>query len=205
MVSSPRRITSTEGRVWPAQRSATRTAGGVRTHRSAFSRLFTIRDWPRAARACKVRALAVMFSPPRSSHSRATWSCRLACLALFCAGESFVVFGAESAVLFTNGVVPTLRIEAPPEAMRTLRAYHQVWGQPRPERVDVRVTVRDGDRVFTNVAMHLKGSFTFQPIDDKPSLTLNFDKFSAGQRYRGCDKIHLNNSVQDPSYLCEAL
>jgi len=129
----------------------------------------------------------------------------VACLALFCASSSFATFGAESAVLFTNSVVPTLRIEASPEAMRTLRAYHQVWGQPRPERVDVRVTVRDGDRVFTNVAMHLKGSFTFQPIDDKPSLTLNFDKFSAGQRYRGYDKIHLNNSVQDPSYLCEAL
>jgi spore coat protein CotH len=51
--------------------------------------------------------------------------------------------------------------------------------------------------------VHLKGSFTFQPVDAKPSLTLNFDKFAPGQQFHGFTKIHLNNSVQDPSYLCE--
>src|SRR6185295_20034700 len=35
--------------------------------------------------------------------------------------------------------------------------------------------------------------------------TLNFDKFARGQRFHGLQKIHLNNSVQDPSYLSEAL
>src|SRR5262249_38297273 len=112
---------------------------------------------------------------------------------------------AEVAPLFTNGQALRLRLEIGPEAMETLRAYHQVWGRPRPERVDVKATVREGDRVYTNVSVHLKGSFTFQGIDEKPSLTLNFDKFAAGQRFRGLDKLHLNNAVQDPSYLCEAL
>jgi hypothetical protein len=72
--------------------------------------------------------------------------------------------------------VPQLQIEIPAGGMATLRAYQQVWRQPRPERVDVRATVREGGHVYTNVAIHLKGSFTFQPIDAKPSLTLNFDK-----------------------------
>src|SRR5262249_40071168 len=54
-------------------------------------------------------------------------------------------------------------------------------------------------------SIHLKGSFTFQPIDAKPSLTLNFDKLAPGQKFHGLTKIHLNNSVQDPSYLCEPL
>lgn len=107
--------------------------------------------------------------------------------------------------LFPEDAIPRLQIEAAPEAMQVLRNYHQVWGEARPERVDVKVTVREGAMVYTNVALHLKGSYTFEPIDEKPSLTLNFDKFVPGQRFRGLDKIHLNNSVQDPSFLCEKL
>lgn len=108
-----------------------------------------------------------------------------------------------TAALFT-GPLPRVQIEIPAEGMTTLRAYNQVWRQKRPERIDVRVTVRDGLRIYTNVALHLKGSYSFQPIDGKPSMTLNFDKFARGQLFHGFDKIHLNNSVQDPSYLCEA-
>ena len=96
-----------------------------------------------------------------------------------------------------------LRIEIPEAGMKVLRDYEQVWRQARPERVDVRVTVREGEKVYTNVAAHLKGSFSFQPVDGKPSFTLNFDKFAPGQKFHGHTKIHLNNSVQDPSYLSE--
>ena len=107
--------------------------------------------------------------------------------------------------LFAGGIVPSLDFQIGPEAMKTLRDYHQVWRQPRPERIDVQPTVREGERVYTNVALHLKGSFTYQDIDQKPSLTLNFSKFAPGQRFHGLEKISLNNSVQDPSYLSEAL
>ena len=106
--------------------------------------------------------------------------------------------------LFT-GVVPRVQIEIPAEGMAVLRQYHQVWRQARPERIDVKATVREGASIYTNVALHLKGSYSFQPIDAKPSLTLHFDKFAPGQRFHGLTKIHLNNSVQDPSCLCEAL
>jgi hypothetical protein len=98
-----------------------------------------------------------------------------------------------------------IRIEVPEEGMKVLREYVQVWRQTRPERIDVRATVREGGKVYTNVAVHLKGSYSFQPIDEKPSLTLNFDKFAPGQKFHGHTKIHLNNSVQDPSYLSEQL
>jgi len=84
-----------------------------------------------------------------------------------------------------TGAVPSLRIEIPVEGMRVLRQYHQVWRQPRTERIDVQATVREAGRVYTNVAIHLKGSFTFQPIDAKPSLTLHFDKFAPGQHFHG--------------------
>ena len=107
--------------------------------------------------------------------------------------------------LFTNTLVPRLDIEIPEEGMITLRNYRQVWGQPRPDRVDVKATVREAGRIYTNVSVHLKGSFTFQPVDGKPSLTLNFSKFAPGQLFHGLDKVHLNNSVQDPTFLCESL
>jgi hypothetical protein len=107
--------------------------------------------------------------------------------------------------IFNRGLVPRIRIEILPEGMEVLRSYHQVWGKPRPERVDVHATVREGSQVYTNVLLHLKGSYSFQPVDAKPSFTLNFEKGAEGQKFHGLGKLHLNNSAQDPSYLSEAL
>lgn len=110
----------------------------------------------------------------------------------------------ENQALF-DSAVPRMQIEISAEGMKVLRDYVQIWRQPRPERIDVKATVREGGKIYTNVAVHLKGSFSFTPVDAKPSLTLSFDKFAPGQRFHGVTKIHLNNSVQDPSYLCEQL
>ena len=64
--------------------------------------------------------------------------------------------------------------------------------------------VDDGRMVLRRVGLHLKGSSgSFQPIDRKPSLTLNFAEFTAGQRFHGLRKIHLNNAAEDPSYFNE--
>jgi len=104
-----------------------------------------------------------------------------------------------------GGPVPQLRVEIPQEGMAVLRGYRQVWRQERPERIDIHARVREGEQVYEDVAVHLKGSFTFEGIDAKPSLTLNFDKFVPGRRFHGLSKIHLNNSVQDPTGLCEQL
>jgi hypothetical protein len=110
----------------------------------------------------------------------------------------------ETDVLFGTREVPKLSVEIPEEGMKILRSYRQVWRQARPERIDAKATIRDGENVYTDVAIHLKGTFTFQPIDARPSLTLNFEKFAKGQKFHGLSKLHLNNTVQDPSYLSEA-
>jgi spore coat protein CotH len=56
------------------------------------------------------------------------------------------------------------------------------------------------------VGLHLKGAAgSFRGFDDKPALTLNFDKFVKNQNYRGMDKMHCNNSVQDPSFCAELI
>jgi hypothetical protein len=103
----------------------------------------------------------------------------------------------DSDAFFTNAVVPHLRLDIARTNMDSLR---------REPRRYVRATVRDGDTVYTNVAVHLKGAAgSFRGVDDRPALTLNFDKFKDGQTWRGLDKFHLNNSVQDGSYLAEAV
>src|SRR5207249_5753789 len=64
----------------------------------------------------------------------------------------------------------------------------------RLKKKNVLATVREGDRVYTNVAVHLKGHLgSFRPVDSKPAFTLNFDKNAKGQRFHGLQKIHLNN------------
>jgi len=76
----------------------------------------------------------------------------------------------------------------------------------RSPRGYVRATVTEGNARFPDVAVHLKGATgSFRPIDDKPGLTLSFDAVLPAQRFHGLRKIHLNNSVEDRSYLSELL
>ncbi len=114
--------------------------------------------------------------------------------------------GRKSDELFTDQAVRRLQIEIPVEGMAILQGY--VWNRKLngQDRTNVLGTVREGNRVYTNVAFHLKGGLgSFRPLDDKPALTLSFEKYAPGQRFHGLQKIHLNNSVQDPSYLSEKI
>lgn len=107
--------------------------------------------------------------------------------------------------LFADTPVRHLRIEISRSGMETLRGYSFRRGN-ESERASAPATVREGDKVWTNVAVHLKGQLgSFRPVDSKPALTLNFDKWADGQRFHGLQKISLNNSVQDPSYLNEKI
>ena len=83
-----------------------------------------------------------------------------------------------------------------------LRKSGGPWNKEQDE--DASATVRAGGKVWTNVAIHLKGAAgSFRPVDDLPALTLNFGKFQDGQTCEGHRKLHLNNSVQDASRLDE--
>jgi hypothetical protein len=57
-----------------------------------------------------------------------------------------------------------------------------------------------------SVGAKLKGAAgSYQLLDGKPGFTIKFDKFRKKQTLDQLDKIHLNNSVQDGTYLCEWL
>jgi len=117
-------------------------------------------------------------------------------------------YGAKadpSEELFTNTFVRHVRIEMGDDEMNILRkpVPRSRTAGPRPS---VLATVREGALVWTNVSVHLKGSLgSFRPVDDRPALTLNFDKHVKEQRFHGLEKISLNNSVQDASYLHEKI
>jgi spore coat protein H len=124
--------------------------------------------------------------------------------------EAKVKPAATGEDLFTNTQVFQIQIEIPEPGMQTLRDFHwSGWGggagggQKRPS---VKGTVREGGKVYTDVAIHLKGAAgSFRDIDSDPALTLNFDKYVKGQTFHGLQRISLNNSVQDRSFLSEQI
>ena len=75
----------------------------------------------------------------------------------------------------------------------------------RDPRTYVHGTVREGNRVLTNVAIHLKGMGSFRAVGEKASFAVKFDEFVRDQEYQGLTKLMFNNSVQDPTYVVEWL
>jgi len=98
--------------------------------------------------------------------------------------------------LFTNGAVRSIQIEMPPENVAALK---------KDARTFVSCTFKEGGITYTNVAIRLKGVGSFRPIDQKPSFSLKFNKFVAKQEFYGLSRVGLNNSIQDPTYINEAL
>lgn len=103
-----------------------------------------------------------------------------------------------SDAFFGEGRIPTLTLELAKEDAARLKA------EPR-EYVACRL--REGvETSYDGVAVKLKGGAgSFRALDDKPAFTVNVDKFCAGARFHGLAKFHLDNSVQDDTYLDEAL
>lgn len=95
-------------------------------------------------------------------------------------------------------MVPRLKIQIAEPELNTLRQQNRSY---------VRCTIVENDQTtYEAVGVKLKGAAgSFRGLDDKPALTLNFDKFKKGQEFHDLDKIHLNNSVQDGSYLNELI
>ena len=99
--------------------------------------------------------------------------------------------------LFDQGKVLRIRIDLGPDALGGLR---------QDPREFVPSTVSEGDTNYTQVGIHLKGSVgSFRRVDDRPAFTLDFCQFLDGRKFHGLRRIHLNNSVEDPSCVNEKL
>jgi len=103
-----------------------------------------------------------------------------------------------SGAFFSNAVVYEIRLEITADDLARLR---------KDPRKFVRATLREGAETYPEVGLHLKGAAgSFRGIDDpRPGFTLSFSKFESKRKFHGTRKIHLNNVVQDASYLNENL
>jgi spore coat protein H len=127
----------------------------------------------------------------------ATWPLRIAAASSKAALESD---------LFDGTNIVRISITIPDDGMNALRRTQQNFGGRPMKRPETKATVSDGVRTYKDVAIHLKGAAgSFRRVDEKPGLTLNFDKFVKGQTFHGLEKLSLNNSQQDGSYICEKL
>ena len=62
-----------------------------------------------------------------------------------------------------------------------------------------------GGKTYRGVGVKLKGGRSFREIDAKPGITVNMKKYPGGERFHGMEKFHLNNAVQDATYLHEII
>lgn len=111
--------------------------------------------------------------------------------------------GALTDDIFQRTNLLRLSIDIPEEGQQALRAAHSTRHSVR--KPEAQATVSEGGRVYTNVTVQLKGYTTFQNLDGRPSLTLDFNKRAPGQKFHGLTKISLNNSLQDATRLNEKL
>ena len=93
-----------------------------------------------------------------------------------------------------------VEIELSPEAVSNLGALPY-------EHVPARVRLSDGtgDRTdWYDVGLHIKGrAGSFRPLDAKPALRIDVNRFRRGQEIDGLKNLTLNNMVQDASVVHE--
>src|SRR6266487_497943 len=104
--------------------------------------------------------------------------------------------GVAGEDLFATHPVWRIEIELTPQNIDRLRTESRKY---------VPASIRAFGELFREVGVHLKGAGSYRPINDKPSFTLDFARFVPAQSLRGLQKIHLNNAVQDCTYLKEQI
>jgi spore coat protein H len=106
--------------------------------------------------------------------------------------------GDESAAFFAADDVPRLRLEIGEKSRQRLRE--------EPRSYAVATLVENDERRLEKVAVKLKGAAgSYQEFDDRPGLTVRVDRRDAGRTLHGMAKFHLNNAVQDETFLSEWL
>lgn len=98
--------------------------------------------------------------------------------------------------LFAGPTLIDVRLTLSAAAQASLLKEPRTW---------VEAAARIDGTEMPRVTVHLKGATSFMPLDKKPSWTLSFNRNMPDRRVFGLKRIHLNNSVQDSSYLCEDL
>jgi len=99
---------------------------------------------------------------------------------------------------FDQGMIPQIKITVAEKELQKWRGDIRKY---------VSCTIEENGKVtYDRVSVKAKGAAgSFRDINDRPALTLNFARENKGQRFHALHKIHLNNSVQDDTYISEWL
>ena len=97
-------------------------------------------------------------------------------------------------VFFQRDRVTELRLYVAEELLSTLNQRDQVEVEGSLVFEDIR---------FEQVGVRLKGSGSYQPLDQKPAFKVDVNEFVGGQRLRGLKGLTLNNADQDATFAHE--
>ena len=91
---------------------------------------------------------------------------------------------------------PQFDLQISDAGIASLRAAPTTW---------VQATLTFEGRAYGPIAVNLKGTSSFQTIDQKPAFRVDINHFVKGARLFGLKEILLNNMVKDPSMIHERL
>ena len=106
----------------------------------------------------------------------------------------------KTADAFFAGPVVQLEFTFKPEEWENIKKDNRRYTECEMDVIDP-----SGKKTrFKGVGVKLKGAAgSFRGPDDKPGITVTFDKFKGAERCYGMEKFHLNNGAQDGSLLNE--
>ncbi len=110
--------------------------------------------------------------------------------------EMIPAAGDQSDNVLGYDLQPQFDLQISEDGINSLRSAPQTW---------VQATLTYQGRDYGPVGVNLKGTSSFQPIDQKPALRVNINKFVKGARFFGLEEFLLNNMVQDQSMIHERL
>jgi spore coat protein H len=115
---------------------------------------------------------------------------RALCLGLFLSQGAWAA--DESEGLFSKDQVIRILIQIEPAGVRALT------GNPREY---VPGSISKGTNAIGEARVRLKGNYSFRPINNKPGFSVSLSSLTAQKQFGGLRRFHLNNSVQDPSFM----
>ena len=110
--------------------------------------------------------------------------------------ESIPDAGDVSDRVLGYDLIPQFDLQITDDNIASLRADPQTY---------VQATLVFQGRSYGPVGVNLKGTSSFQPIDQKPGFRINVNKFVKGAKFFGLKQFLLNNMATDPSMIHERL
>jgi hypothetical protein len=110
--------------------------------------------------------------------------------------ETIPAAGDQSDNVLGYDLQPQFDLQISDDGITSLRSDPTTW---------VQATLTYKGRAYGPVGVNLKGTSSFEPIDQKPAFRVNIGKFVKAARFFGLKEFLLNNMTQDQSMIHEQL